>query len=42
MKATPEQLAGFKSAKTVEENMSDLSGRERGVVRSNYPPLEPN
>jgi len=41
MKATPEQLAGFKSAKTVEENMSDLSGRERGVVRSNYPPLEP-
>lgn len=42
MKATPEQLAGFKSAKTVEENVSDLSGRERGVVRSNYPPLEPN
>jgi outer membrane protein assembly factor BamE len=42
MKATPEQLAGFKSAKTVEENVSDLLGRERGVVRSNYPPLEPN
>jgi len=42
MQASPEQLAAFKSAKPFEENVSGNSGIERGAVRSNYPPLEPN
>jgi outer membrane protein assembly factor BamE len=42
MQATPEQLAGFKSSKPTGQDDATLGGGQSGVVRSNYPPLEPN
>ena len=42
MQATPEQLAGFKSSKPAGQHDTTLEGSQRGPVRSNYPPLEPN
>ena len=42
MQASPEQLAGFKSSKPAGQNDASLVDVQRGAVRSNYPPLEPN
>ena len=42
MQATPEQLAGFKTSKPAGQHDTTLEGSQRGPVRSNYPPLEPN
>ncbi len=40
LKATPEQLAGFKPSASAKAE--DAEASERSTVRSNYPPLEPN
>jgi len=42
LQASPEQLAEMKKKPAPKDSDASTSSSERAVVRSNYPPLEPN